>query len=295
MGEISLRMPYQRSPGDRKKSAGSYRVSKGGGHFHYAPQLSEWMRSMNFRTSKNMARPLGVRGHQKPSILVASHKMGGEMFVETPDESTTMLALDIDPRTRSITSQPFTVRLDLEKVFSTRSDAIKAEPRGHIQKVDALPVQEQIYTPDFLAELTSPIPLVVESKSALEVGKITDALARRGRVLNSLGYGYLVVSSSEVDHHGLHSNLVHMRDATKYRKHNDTRLLLDGLIKLVSGRRTPFLLGEVKGLVPDVCIYLGLISGVIGCDLRSGHLGVGTKLWQAHGDLAHLQLLNLET
>ena len=248
---------------------------------------------MTPRASKDMARPLGVRGHQKRSNLVASYKMKGEMFVESFDESTTMLALDIDPRTRSITPQPFTVRLDLGRIFSTRTEASQAGTRHRVQPKDTAIVQEQIYTPDFLVELTSPTPLVVESKSALEVAKIAGALSRRGQILNSLGYQYLVVSSTAVNHVGLHSNLVHMRDAMKYRQQNDVSFLMEGLGQLVADRHAPFPLKDLKGQIPDVSIYLGLISGVIGCDLRGGNLGNNTMVWQTHGDLAHLQLLPL--
>lgn len=246
------------------------------------------------RTSKDMARPLGVRGHQKRSNLVASYKMNGAMFVESANESTTMLALDIDPRTRSIISQPFTVRLDLERVFATKEEASRAEPRQRIKKgTDGSVDQERIYTPDFLVALTDPVPLVIESKSTLEVERIPHLLARRERILNNLGYRYLVVTCAELEHRGFHSNLVHMRDTMKYRKLNDTSAVLNRLTDLVSHRRSPFLLGEIKGIVSDVAIYLGLISGAIACDLRSGNLGVNTLIWQAHGDLAHLQLLEL--
>ena len=241
-----------------------------------------------------MARPLGVRGHQKRSNLVASYKMGGEMFVESANESTTMLMLDVDPRVLSITPQAFTVRLDLEQKFPTRVEALRAEPRPSLRSVGRMATDERIYTPDFGVGLTSPVPLVVESKFSIEIEKITSALARRERVLNNLGYRYLVVSSTAVEHIGLHSNLVHMRDTMKYRRQNDTRSLLTALMDQVASRRDSFLLGEIKGKVPDVGIYLGLISGVIGCDLRSGNLGVNTLLWPAHGDLAHLQLLEVE-
>lgn len=143
------------------------------------------------RTSKNMARPLGVRGHQKSSNLVASYKLAGEMFVETADESTTMLALDIDPRVLRITPQPFTVRLDLGQMFSTRSEAVRAEPRAPLRTVGSAAVDERIYTPDFSVVLTNPVPLAVESKSSLEIDKIAAALTRRERVLNDLGYRLL--------------------------------------------------------------------------------------------------------
>jgi len=249
---------------------------------------------MSSRASKKMARPLGVRGHQKSSHLVASFKAGGEMFVETPDERTTMLAIDVDPRTVSITSQPFTVRLDLEMIFATKAEALKAAPRARPQRVNGEPLLERVYTPDFLVGLIGPVPLVVEAKSATEVERIEEELARRGRILNNLGFHYLVVPSTEINHPGLHANLVHMRDAMKYRRDNDTRPLLDGLIKRVANRQGQFLLGELKGAVSDVCIYLGLISGVIGCDLRRGNLGVDTVVWPAQGDLHHLQLLQLE-
>lgn len=249
---------------------------------------------MSSRASRKMARPLGVRGHQKRSHLVASYKAGGEMFVESFDESTTMLALEVDPRVVSITSQPFTLRLDLEKIFSTKSEAIKATPRARLQRVDGEPPQERLYTPDFLVGLTSPLPLVVESKSAIEVERIGDTLARRGQVLNSLGFHYLVVPSTAVEHRGLHANLTHMRDAMKYRRDNDVGALPHDLMKLVANRQGQFLLGELKGAVSEVCIYLGLLSGVIACDMRSGNFSVNTVLWQAHGDLAHLQILPLE-
>ncbi|KQR60936.1 hypothetical protein ASF94_17225 [Acidovorax sp. Leaf160] len=215
------------------------------------------------------------------------------MFVETADESTTMLAIDIDPRAVSISPQPFTVRLDLEKIFATKAEALKATPRARPERIDGEPPLERIYTPDFLVGRTNPVPLVVEAKSAAEVARIGEALARRGRVLNNLGFHYLVVPSTEIEHRGLHANLVHMRDAMKYRRDNDERPFLDDLIKQVDGQDGKFLLGDIKGAVSDLCIYLGLVSGVIACDLRSGNFNVNTVLWQAHGDLSHLQLLQL--
>jgi hypothetical protein len=248
---------------------------------------------MNTR-AEPMARPLGVRGHQKRSFLVASHKANGEMFVETGNEHTTMLALDVDPRTCGIVPQPFTVRLDLQKLYPTRSEALKAEPKGRLKLVSGEPREERVYTPDFLVTLADPTPLVVESKSSTEIATISVALARRGLVLNNLGYRYLVVSSTELEHTGLHSNLAHMRDAMKFRAMNDTQPLLAGLAKLIADRHAPFHFGEIRNQTSDLALYLGLISGIVGCDLRGGHLSVNTQIWQSHGDLSHLQLLKLE-
>lgn len=248
---------------------------------------------MNKR-AETMARPLGVRGHQKKSFLVASYKANREMFVESGHEHTTMLALDVDPRTCGIVSQPFTVRLDLQKAYQTKSEALKAEPKVRIKLVGAEVREEKVYTPDFLVTLTHPTPLIVEAKSSTEIATISEELARRGLVLNNLGYRYLVVSSTELEHTGLHRNLAHMRDAMKFRTMNDTKSLLQELAKLIADRHAPFLFGEIRSQTSDLALYLGLISGMVGCDLKGGHLSVNTQIWKAHGDLAHLQLLKLE-
>jgi hypothetical protein len=240
-----------------------------------------------------MARPLGVRGHQKNTHLISSMK--GEKYkpVESLNEGTTLLALDIDPRTCSITPQPFTVRLDLEKVFKTKAEALKAKKNNRLKAIDEDHL-EKVYTPDFLVELTSPVPLVVESKSATSIEKIRAQLERRKRVLNDLGYRFLVVSDEDLGHEGLHTNLANLRDATKYRKEEDTRELMTRLTRLVELHREPFPLSAIRRQVSDVGIYLGLINGVIACDLKAGEFNVNTVLWPAHGELTHLQLLNLE-
>lgn len=243
---------------------------------------------------KRGSRPLGVRGHQKRSHLVASQKAGGAIFVESANESTTLLALEIDPRVKRITAQPFTVRLDLAQVYPTRAEAIGAEPRPRPSLVKVQAPLERIYTPDFLVELVTHQSWVIESKSASEIPNIGPALARRRNVLDHLGYRYLVVSSTEVAHRGLHVNLVNLRDAMKYRRDNDVAALLDQLVSVLDSKPEVFVLAELKGSVRDISIYLGLVSGVIACDLRAGHLGVGTVLRKSHGDLANLQLLKLE-
>ena len=239
-----------------------------------------------------MARPLGVRGHQKSTHLISSMKGDKHKPVESFNEATTLLALDIDPRTRHITPQPFTIRLDLEQVFKTKKDAIKAKKSQTLRAIDEQHL-EKIYTPDFLVEMTSPVELVVESKSAMQIEKIRPQLERRKRVLNALGYDFLVVSDEDLAFVGLHTNLVNLRDATKFRKEEDTQELMARLMRIIDAHREPFALTRIRAQVPDVGIYLGLISGVIACDLKAGEFNVNTVLWPAHGDLSHLQLLAL--
>lgn len=135
---------------------------------------------MSTRQSKGTARPLGVRGHQKRSHLVASSKAGGATFVESGDEGTTMLALQVDPTVVSIHPQPFTVRVDPSKVFLTRSEEVRAGPRARSAPVDVEAPQGSIYTPDFLFELTTAQAWVVEPKSPTEVQNIAPGLDASG-------------------------------------------------------------------------------------------------------------------
>ncbi len=251
------------------------------------------MESLMSRRS-GMARPLGVRGHKKSSQLIGSNKGPKYVPVDGPNEGTALLAMDIDPRTKRITPQPFTARLDIEKIFKSRSEAVTFMPRGRVIRKDGVEQLERVYTPDFLVELAMPVPLVVEVKSNCEVDKLTDSLDRRRRVLNNLGYNYLVVKNSEFEYEGLHTNLVNLRDSVRYRNTNDVIAQVANLGSVISKQNGSFSLGSIRALVSDLTIYLGLVAGVIACDLRAGPFSVNTALWHAYGDLSHLQLLNLD-
>lgn len=249
---------------------------------------------MTARISSKMARPLGVRGHQKRSELIGGQKVGGAAFVETPDEAVTQLCLEVDPRVKRVTTQPFTVRLDIEQVFATRAEAVRAAPKQRVAAVQGDGPLERIYTPDFLAELVSGEPWVIESKSTPAVSKATTALLRRSEVLNRLGFHFLVVPGEELRSRGLRANLVHLRDSIRLQQRGGADELLQHLEAVVAAQAEDFDLGAIKGALPRTAIYLGIVNGLIACDLTSGNLGVATKLWKAHGDLSHLQLLKLE-
>lgn len=225
---------------------------------------------------------------------MAGQKVGGAVFVETEDEIVTMLCLEVDPRVMSATPQPFTVRLDIEQVFATRSQAVRAAPRQRLEAVYGDTPLERIYTPDFVAQLVTGEPWVIESKATPAVSKAAAALPRRSGVLNRLGFHFLVVPGDELQSRGLHANLVHLRDAIRLRQQAGARALLRQLEEVVATQPEDFHLGAIKGALPSTAIYLGIVTGLIACDLKSGNFGVATKLWKAHGDLSHLQLLKLE-
>ena len=226
---------------------------------------------MNDPTQRNPpARRLGVRGHQKRSMLIASHKAGGAIFVESMNEATILLALDVDPRIRTIAAQPFTLRMDLEKLFATRTEAFQHAPRAR----DEEPSFEVIYTPDFLVKLASPTPLVIEAKSKKAMSSLDDTIRHRTSVLESLGYHYQVVSSAQVDAPGLHGNLVRLRDSMQFCQTNDAAICLDDIQACLHEQPEEFTLGGIRGKTPDVNIYLAILTGALACDLRSGSFSV---------------------
>jgi len=241
-----------------------------------------------------MARLLGVRGHQKASVLMASVTMGCALFVEPGLERCALLALDVDPRTTYIASQPFTVRLDIPAIFGDRSTALKADP----PLADAYTTAgglELIYTPDFEVRDRGQVALAIEVKEESALPALAAILERRGFILKRLGYRFLVVTDKDVGQAGLDRNLVCVRDALKSLRTNQAQAQaqLNALLLAIADFQEPFLLGSIRGTVSDDAIQLGLAAGAIGCDLRAGALSGDTIAWPACGDLQHLQLLGL--
>lgn len=239
-----------------------------------------------------MARPLGVRGHQKETHLISGNKVSKYCPVDGPNEGNHLLALDVDPRTVFIIPQPFTVRLDIRQKFQTRAEALRAEPRIRLTPVDEKNPLEKVYTPDFQVDCANPVNLIYEAKSQREIHQIKPQIDRRREVLNFLGFHYLVVPNEDINQDGLRVNLVHLRDACKFKRANDATPYIKLLQDAIGDRQDDFFWGEYKGRLSDLSLYLGLVCGLIACDLRAGPFGVNTKLWQSHGDLSHLQLLN---
>lgn len=246
----------------------------------------------SYQPAPVMARPLGVRGHQKSSTPTPSVTMGRGLFVETPLERSALLALDVDPRTTHIAPQPFTVRLDIPAVFSDRSAAMRAAPplKDAYETAGGL---ELIYTPDFEVMDGGQVPLVVEVKQSNELKALEGVLKRRGVILGTLGYRFLVVSDEEVGYKGLDRNLVFVRDAIRFLRHQEAQSHLEAIGRAIAGFDAPFPLRAIRAAVSDTAIHLGLATGVIAFDLRTGALSTDTIVKPAHGDLQHRQLLKL--
>lgn len=184
-------------------------------------------------------------------------------------------------------------RLDIPAVFADKTSALKANPPLSAAYAAAGGL-ELIYTPDFEVKDAGQVPLVVEVKQEAERDVLAEVLVRRGLILKRLGYRFLVVTDADVGHRGLDRNLVFARDALKYIRDGKSRAQLEELQGAIAGLHEPFRLGLIWGPVSDVAIHVGLASGALACDLRAGALSRDTVVWVAHGDLQHLQLLDLE-
>ncbi|MEY8688724.1 MAG: Tn7 transposase TnsA N-terminal domain-containing protein [Leptothrix sp. (in: b-proteobacteria)] len=241
-----------------------------------------------------MARPLGVRGHQREAHTVGSVTMGRDLHLETAAEALIALALDIDPRVVSIRPQPFTVRLDLMQVFATRTEAMAAKPAVARRSQRASEDEVHVYTPDFLVGSDQPIGLVIESKPRAELDRIQTEIAQIRQALCDLGYRFVCVTEEPLASSGMHSNLVSMRDAIHGLARADARQRLQALQDAVSLKAEPMPLSHLRTHLPDDILLMGIACGVLGCDLRQGILKSSTLVWPAHGDLTHRQLLDLE-
>lgn len=239
-----------------------------------------------------MARRVAVKGLQRRCFVSGSLKASGELRLEGSLERLTALALEVHPEVKSLCTQPFTVRLDTVEIFDTQNEARRAVSASGVDARDGV---ERIYTPDFLVETTSPVWLAVEAKSSLHLASLSSSLQRRGAVLSALGYRFLVVSDLDVGQPGLAGNLVRLRDALRYQDLHDTSAEMATLHDALTRLGETFTVADLRRLnVPDTAVYLGLATGVLGSDLRSGAFSVKTIVWPAKGDFSHLVLLSLE-
>jgi hypothetical protein len=240
-----------------------------------------------------MARPLGMPGQQKRPELIGSQKMGHELRVESALEALTALALDIDPRIKTIKAQPFTARLDLMKWFPTKSEALAARPSVPPRSEREDPESVFVYTPDFCVTSIHPDDLAIESKPEAELDSINSEVVQWRAALNNLGFRFLVVTDRDLDAPGLRSNLVNIRDALQALSVGKGRTQLALLEAALPRLGKNFALADVRSHAPDSVILLAIAAGLLACDLRAGHLGRSTVLSPAYGDLSHLQLLDL--
>ncbi|MDM0046799.1 hypothetical protein QTH91_20070 [Variovorax dokdonensis] len=240
-----------------------------------------------------MARPLGKKGHHKGSFLRASVKMGHELYLESKLESIVALALDVDPGVRAFFAQPFCINLLTQDVYPSKRAAVASLRLQGLRSELRDEESELLYTPDLLVEFCCPPKLLIEVKGAAQLDRFQAQMKTRIAAAQSAGYRMIVVTDEHVGHKGLEANLVAIRDATyALRKQGSSTQMqqLQDAAEYIGGR---FELQQLRSRFTDGVLLMGIASGVLGCDVRAGKFARNSQGWPAHGDLSHLQVLNL--
>ena len=235
-----------------------------------------------------LARELGRRGHQRPSLLMPCSTTGQLLRVESRLERLIALALDVDPRVTSIAAQPFTIRLDTAQVYETQELA-----RASIADLPSDHRTGLIYTPDFWVELVGGVHVIVECKPKDKTQQLGADLERIRSVLERMGLRFLVITEEHVGYPSLEGNLIRIRDANNRFRMRDANFDFSW-IETLTDTSERISLGEVMEVSDHETMLAAIASGVIAVDLCAGPLSKWTQATRSYGDLAHLQILDLE-
>ena len=235
-----------------------------------------------------LARELGRRGYQRPSLLMPCSTTGQVLRVESRLERLIAVALDVDPRVTGIAAQPFTIRLDAAQVYETQEQARAS--------VSDLPIERRkglVYTPDFWLELAGGAHVIVECKPKEKLLQLSADFDRIRSVLEGMGLRFLVITEEHVGYPSLEGNLIRIRDADKRFRMRDANFDFSWIETLTESSEQ-ISLGEVLEVSDHETMLAAIATGVITVDLRAGPLSKWTPAMRSYGDLSHLQILDLE-
>lgn len=238
------------------------------------------------KQTQKQARPLGQRGIQRQAFHLPCVTNGTALRVESRLERLVALALDIDPRVVGISAQPMTIRLDTGEVYPTQK-AARASFFAGTQG-------QRFYTPDFLVQFANLGNLLIECKPSKMAAHMVQQLSECQLSLAAVGLSLRVITDEAVDFPGLEGNLVRIRDAIKGVKQYGWTVDADRFEQFFSGGNETTTLGALLMKFSEVDILVAIATGVLAADLRAGSLGRATAAKFGHGDLTHLQLLDLE-
>ncbi len=208
--------------------------------------------------------------------------------VESRLERLIALALDVDPRVIAIASQPFSVRLDKEKIFTTQALAREGIAEMHPDERKGL-----IYTPDLRVELTGGQDVIIECKPKNQAELLETEFERVRAVLGRMGYSFRLFNEEHVAGQGLEGNLIRVRDARVLQKTFEASFDFSA-VESLAGPHGEVHVGDVLKIWSQPQLLAAIASGVLAVDLRAGPLTQRMRATLAYGDLSHLQILDLE-
>lgn len=281
LAEAAIRRDHSKTNNQKASQPSSERLSQSvqasGGML--SPSIQAKPRGAPHECGDEPARTIYKRGLQKKVHRLSCGKAVGVVDTEALNESIILVAGEIDPRVRWITSQPVTFDLNTGEAYPTKAALFDA--------LQGKRYKPWIYTPDFLFELISGEKIFVEGKHTkwLQTSQ-TFGLVRRA--MFELGHRLSVVTEREFSR-ALQRNLRILR-ALEDRALDPAKRAL-----LKSATPDQFSAGVARrifGLTQtEVCT--ALLEGRLRTDLARTPLSDRTRLSLADGDVTHLQVLPL--
>jgi hypothetical protein len=217
------------------------------------------------------------------ALIVKSVKsIGGEVRVESALERDVAVMLDVDPRVVEISAQPFTLELNTNELLLSRQH-YRVRPG----------IKPRFYTPDFLCRLDDGALVAVDAKHSTFIPEFEIKKINVEAALRHHGIGFKVIPDTEVSSTvmeamaGLHLLRADYLKPLRAVAEDELGELLDIcsawaadelMMQLTSGR---------------IAIYAGLLAGMLTTDLATPLFYSNGTVRAAHGDLSHLQILEV--
>lgn len=235
-------------------------------------------------------RILGKTGG-RPALLYRCAKSSRMCPAESPDEKGVGQAAGIDPRIRAISPQPLTIDLATGWILHTQDEVF-----DHRESREKSEARLREYTPDFRFDLLDGRRIIVEVKNRRYPGS-ADYWAKVEKaklILEANGFRFQVIY---IDYEAS-SALMHNVEILNALTTNSKSTITQSQIQVIEDD-----IGDAISSLGHVAKLAGMtireapllvLHGVVSADISTGYLGSFTPVRLAHGDLAHLAVLNID-
>lgn len=223
----------------------------------------------------------------KTRHLAHSSKAGGNFTPESRAERLIGDVLALDPRVESFRCQPFCIDLIDRRILRTPEERTAAKKR-HAERPSP-----RLYTPDFLAQMSSGQDLVLEVKAQGHEGDANYDLRLRlaSEVLRSAGYGFMRVVVPDDPWAPVNLNVSALSLAACRPDLRPNGELVQALAALC---------GDSVVRLGDICMSLAIpaaltpglfVGGALAGDLVRQPINSAMEVTYAHGRVDHMSFL----
>lgn len=234
--------------------------------------------------SSHFARDVSRRTHRgRRALVLKSEKCaGGDLRVETALERDIALMLDIDPRVKELSAQPFTLELQSNTLLPSRKD-------NQLRPGSA----PRFYTPDFLCQLHDGRRVAIDAKHSRFIEQFDIKRDEIENCLRQHGIAFMVIPETAVSPSVMqavsHLHLLRAGYLASYRAVAEEELsaTLDACPSWLAVELSSRLASGRVG------VLVGLLAGLLTADFSTPLFSPSSEVHAAHGDLSHLQLLEV--